>query len=181
MNARMLALAGAGLPSVRPDDVPPAYRALAEEGWTVDADGACLLSALRAGWSGSAAGEFGDVVHFEATVNGRAMMDHDLPADGPERRHRLLRRSVAYACLALRAAPAEGGHAVLGYVSLSEGGLSDDTPTSHVTFCTRRPDVLPYVDRIEDYSGEALLELSRDDAVELLAATAGPAPRSRHS
>ncbi|MFF4487175.1 hypothetical protein ACFY0F_11880 [Streptomyces sp. NPDC001544] len=170
MNDRMLTLVGPDLPSVGPDDVPAAYRAIAAQGWTVDANDACLLSALEGGYRGSTVEEFQDIVHFEATVNGRAMMDYDLPAAGPERQDQLLRRSIAYACMVLQAVPAESEHAVLGYVSLSEGGLSDDTLTSHVTFCTRRPGVLPYVDQIQGYSEEALLELSRDDAVKVLAA-----------
>ncbi|GAA5705695.1 hypothetical protein Save01_06548 [Streptomyces avermitilis] len=168
MNEIMLSLAGAELPSVLPDDVPAAYRAIAEEGWTVDGNGAYLLSALQAGYHGSTAGEFEDIVHFEATVNGRGMMDYDLPASGPERQNRLLRRSIAYACLALQAAPAESEHPLLGYVSLSEGGLSDDTLTANVTFCTRRSGIPPYVSDIQDYSEESLLELSRDDAVNAL-------------
>ncbi|MGW2639441.1 hypothetical protein [Streptomyces sp. NPDC001348] len=169
MNHRMLALVGLDLPSVRPDDVPSAYRAIAAEGWTVDANDAYLLSVLLGGYHGPAVKEFQDIVHFEATVNGRAMMDYHLPA-GPERQDQLLRRSIAYACMVLQCVPAESEHAVLGYVSLSEGGLSDGILTSHVTFCTRRPGVLPYVDQIQGYSEEALLELSRDDAVEVLAA-----------
>ncbi|WP_445684324.1 hypothetical protein [Streptomyces reticuli] len=167
VNDRMHRVVGAGLPSVRPDDVPPAYRAIVEEGWTVTATGARLLSALESGYNGSV-DEFTDVVHVEASVNGRAMMDHDLPAAGPERLNRLLRRSLAYACLALRRVPEESEHPVLGYVSLSEGGLADDTLTSHVTFCTRRPGILPYAGQIQDHSDEALLELSRDDAAKFL-------------
>lgn len=133
----------------------------------MDANDAYLLSVLPRGYHGPAVEEFKDIVHFEATVNGRAM-DYDLPAAGPERQDQLLRRSVAYACTVLQAVPAESEHAVLGYVSLSEGGLSYDTLTSHVAFCTRRPEVMPYVDQIQGYSEEALLELSRDDLDALL-------------
>ncbi|MFF5531371.1 hypothetical protein ACFY71_02660 [Streptomyces cinerochromogenes] len=167
MNDRMRILMGAELPSVRSDDAPPAYRAIAEEGWTVTANGACLLSVLADGYSGTST-EFGDIVHFEASVNGRAMMEYDLPAVGSERQNRLLRRSIAYACLALQAVPEGNEHPVFGYVSLSEGGLMGDTLTSNVTFCTRRPDVPPYVGRIQDYAYEALLELSGGDAEKCL-------------
>ncbi|MGW7789560.1 hypothetical protein [Streptomyces tricolor] len=172
MNDRMRALVGAELPTIRPDDVPPAYLGIVEEGWIVAANGSHLLSALENGYSGSV-GEFPDIVHFEASVNGRAMMDYDLPAAGPDRQSRLLRRSLAYACLALQRVPEGSEHPVLGYISFSEGGLADDTLTSHVTFCTRRPGVLPYVDRIQDYAEEALMEISKDDAVKFLGGYTG--------
>jgi hypothetical protein len=168
MNDRMIGLAGTELPAFRSDDVPTAYRAIVEEGWTADGNGAYLLSALQAGYRGSAADDFEDIVHFEATVNGRGVMDYDLPPSGPQRQNILLRRSVSYACLALQAAPAESSHPIMGYISLSEGGLADDILTAHVTFCTRRPDALQYVDNIQDYSEEALIELSRDDALKAL-------------
>jgi hypothetical protein len=168
MNDRMLGLLGSELPSVHPDDVPAAYRAIAEEGWTLGGNGAYLLSALRAGYHGSTDADIEDIVHFEAAVNGRSMMDYDLPASGPERQDRLLRRSIAYACLALQAVPRECAHEILGYVSLSEGGLSDDRLTASITFCTRRPGVPPYVDDIQDYLEESLLELCRGDAVQAM-------------
>jgi hypothetical protein len=155
-------------PIPRVDDVPTVYRAIAEQGWFVDESGACLLSALKAGHTGKRADAFEDVVHFEATVNGRGMMDFDLPASGPDRQRLLLRRSLAYACLALHIAPIDSPHPILGYVSLSEGGLSGNTLTANVTFCTSRPDLPPYVDDIDACSEEALLELSRADIVCLL-------------
>ncbi|MFJ9818299.1 hypothetical protein ACIRU3_24130 [Streptomyces sp. NPDC101151] len=168
MNGRMFGLAGADLPSVRPDDVPDAYRAITEGGWTVDGNGAYLLSALEVGYHGSTSEKFEDIIHFEATVNGRAMMDYDLPVSAPERQNRLLRRSIAYACLALRASPVESAYEILGYVSLSGGAMSDDALTASVTFCTRRPGIPPYIGNIWDYSEESLLELSKDDAVRML-------------
>ncbi|MEU6594296.1 hypothetical protein ABZ923_34690 [Streptomyces sp. NPDC046881] len=158
----MTALMGTELPHVQRDEVPPAYRAIAEGGWTVAANGAYLLTALQDGYSGSAS-HFEDIVHLEASVNGRVMMDYDLPSADPERRSRLLRRCIAYACLALTYAPSDSDYPLLAYVSMSEGGLEDDTVTSSVTFCTRRPANPPYVDRIEDYTEEALLEVSVDD------------------
>ncbi|KOV90251.1 hypothetical protein [Streptomyces sp. NRRL B-3648] len=158
----MTALMGTELPHVQQNEVPLAYRAIAEGGWTVAANGAYLLTALQDGYSGSASG-FEDIVHLEASVNGRAMMDYDLPSADPERGIRLLRRCIAYACLALTHVPGDSDYPVLAYVSLSEGGLEDDTLTSSVTFCTRRPVIPPYVDRIEDYTEEALLEISVDD------------------
>ncbi|MFI0807692.1 hypothetical protein [Streptomyces echinatus] len=158
----MTALMGNEFLHVQQNEVPPAYRAIAEGGWTVAENGAYLLTALQGGYSGSTS-DFEDVVHLEASVNGRAMMDYDLPAAIPERRSRLLRRCIAYACLALSCVPSDSDYPVLAYVSLSEGGLVDDTLTSSVTFCTRRPAILPYVDRIEGYTEEALLEVSADE------------------
>ncbi|WP_367323548.1 hypothetical protein [Streptomyces sp. HUAS ZL42] len=134
----------------------------------MDESGAHLLSALQSGYNGAALEDFADIVHFEATVNGRGMMDYDLPASGPERRDQLLRRSLAYACMALKATPEESAHPIQGYVSFSEGGLSDDSLTANITFCTSRPHVPPYVGDIRSYREEALLELTRDDAKKLM-------------
>jgi hypothetical protein len=168
MNDKMFALVGTELPQVHLDDVPAAYRAIAEEGWIVGRHGAYLLAALGEGYHGFSAAQFDDIVHLEASVNGRGMMDYDLPDSGPERLYPLLRRSIAYACLVLKLAPADDEHKILGYVSLSEGGMSDDVLTAHVTFCTRRSGVPPYINNVQDYAEESLLELCRDDAVRML-------------
>ncbi|MFJ4202505.1 hypothetical protein ACIP2Y_23165 [Streptomyces sviceus] len=151
-------------PCVREDYVPDQFRAVVQGGWTV-ADGAQLLAALYSNYSGAALSEFGDVVHYEATVNGRGMMDYDLPHTGPERSRSLLSRSMAYACMALLAVPAGWPWPILGYVSLSEGGIGDDLLTAHVTFCSRRVGLPPYVREMELYTHEALIEISPDDAV----------------
>ncbi|MFF1764060.1 hypothetical protein [Streptomyces sp. NPDC058249] len=164
----MSELIGTEPPFVREDDIPAAFRAIVAEGWIVDECGAQLLKSLRSGYSGATCDEAGDVVHFEATVNGRGMMDYDLPQSGPDRQNQLMRRSLAYACAALQAAPANHEWPVLGYVSLSEGGLDDDLQTAHVTFCSSRPSVPRYVEDLDAYTQEALLEVSREDAAALL-------------
>ncbi|WP_406443210.1 hypothetical protein OHB14_30070 [Streptomyces sp. NBC_01613] len=57
---------------------------------------------------------------------------------------------------------------MLGYVSLSEGGLEDDVLTAHVTFCSDHPNLPRYVDDVDAYTHEALLEISQEDAPALL-------------
>ncbi|MFF9128636.1 hypothetical protein [Streptomyces sp. NPDC014806] len=166
MNAWMSAHLGAGGIRVREEDVPEPFRLIVHEGWTVDGD-AHLLTALRSGYHGTVRSEWRDVIPYEAAVNGRGMMDYDLPEAGRERLDALLRRSLGYACIALRAVPEEQKWPVLGYVSLSEGGLEGGLLTAHVTFCSERPDLPRYVDDVNAYSQEALLEISQQD-VELL-------------
>ncbi|WP_324606168.1 putative T7SS-secreted protein [Streptomyces griseus] len=167
MNVKMTELTGGVLPQVRGDDVPASYRAIVQDGWIVGEGGALLLVALYAGYSGSSFDTFEDVTHYEATVNGRGMMDYDLPSQGPGRVDRLLRRSLAYACLALRAA-LTGEEKIMGYVSMSEGGLSGDIMTGHVTFCVSHSSLQPYLGDIQNYTQEALLEVSQEDALQLL-------------
>ncbi|MEU5892815.1 hypothetical protein ABZ835_39145 [Streptomyces sp. NPDC047461] len=147
--------------------MPDQFRAVTHAGWTMDG-GAQLLSALRSGYSGSGRARFEDVVHYEATVNGRGMTDYDLPVSGPERLAALLRRSLGYACTALLTVPPGRPWPTLAYISLSGGGLHDASLTAHVTFCSRRPDVPPYLGDLESYEEEALMELSQEDAAALL-------------
>lgn len=147
--------------------MPDQFRAVVRGGWLLDGD-AQLLAVLHSGYSGGGRQEFPDVIHYEATVNGRGMMDYDLPDSGPGRRESLLRRSLAYACTALLAVPASQPWPTLAYVSLSEGGLEDDLLTAHVTFCSQRPGVPPYVSDVNSYRQEALLEISQDDAAIIL-------------
>ncbi|MFE7167090.1 hypothetical protein [Streptomyces sp. NPDC057616] len=104
MNAGMLDLLGGVTPSAREQDVPEPFRAVVREGWILDG-GAQLLTVLHSGYSGGGSQDFEDVVHYEATVNGRGMTDYDLPRSGTERLETLLRRSVGYACTALQAVP----------------------------------------------------------------------------
>ncbi|MET7730913.1 hypothetical protein ABZT02_06055 [Streptomyces sp. NPDC005402] len=153
---------------VREECVPDQFRAVVQGGWTVE-NGAHVLTALYSNYSGAVQSEFGDVVHFEATVNGRGMMDYDLPDSGPERLKSLLDRSLAYACTALLAAPVSGPWPVLGYISLSEGGIDDNLLTAHVTFCTRRVGLPPFVQDMDSYTHEALMEISQRDAPAMLA------------
>ncbi|WP_371669414.1 hypothetical protein OG985_18155 [Streptomyces sp. NBC_00289] len=56
---------------------------------------------------------------------------------------------------------------MLGYVSLAAGGLADDVLTANVTFCSRRPNRPAYVDDIEAYTREALMEVSQQEAATL--------------
>ncbi|WP_234438958.1 hypothetical protein [Streptomyces sp. NRRL B-3229] len=155
---------------VREEHVPDQFRAVVQRGW-IEQDGAQLLAALYSNYSGAAQSGFEDVVQYEATVNGRGMMDYDLPSSGPERSGPLLNRTFSYACTALLAVPAGWPWPILAYVSLSEGGLDDDLLTAHVTFCSRRPGLPPFVQEIESYTHEALMEISRDDAKVKLART----------
>lgn len=163
----MSELLGTVEPHAREEDVPDQFRAVTHAGWTVDGD-AQLLSALQSGYSGSGRAQFEDAVHYEATVNGRGMTDYDLPASGPERLAALLRRSLGYACTALLTVPPGSPWPTLAYISLSGGGLHDASLTAHVTFCSRRPDVPPYLGDLESYEEEALIELSQEDAATLL-------------
>ncbi|MEU5535288.1 hypothetical protein [Streptomyces sp. NPDC020362] len=153
----MAAFLGQGLPA-REGDVPAPFRDVVRAGWVLD-DGALVLAELRSGYVGAGRSGFTDVIHYEATVNGRGMTDYDLPRGGPERARTLLCRSVGYARPALAAVPQGCEWPVLAYVSLSEGGSTDDLLTAHVTFCTERPGVAPYVADLESCR-EALMELS---------------------
>ncbi|MEV5531429.1 hypothetical protein [Streptomyces prunicolor] len=157
------------------EDVPDSFRAIVRAGWTTEGD-AQLLTAPFSGFSGTPLTEFDEAIHYEATVNGRGMMDYDLPESGPERLKTLLRRSLGYACTALLAAPESHLRPVLGYISLSEGGLEDNLLTAHVTFCSARPGLPRYVDDMDSYKHEALLEVSQDDTKAL---SRGPGTRSR--
>ena len=123
MNSRMFDLLGGVEPRAREEDVPDQFRAVVRGGWTVDGE-AQLLTVLHSGYSGGGGQECEDVIHYEATVNGRGMMDYDLPDSGPERREPLLRRSLGYACTALLAVQASQRWPMLGYISLSEGAIS---------------------------------------------------------
>ncbi|MFD4557094.1 hypothetical protein ACFWP5_22720 [Streptomyces sp. NPDC058469] len=152
---------------VQEEDVPDPFRAIVRAGWTSEGD-AQLLTALFSGYSGTPLTEFDDVIHYEATVNGRGMTDYDLPESDPERDKTLLRRSLGYACIALLAVPVSHPWPMFGYVSLSEGGLEGDLLTAHVTFSSERPGLPRYVDDMDSYKHEALLEVSQDDAKALL-------------
>lgn len=154
-------------PHAREKDVPDQFRAVTQAGWTMDGD-AQLLSALRSGYSGAGRAQFEDVVHYEATVNGRGMTDYDLPVSGPERFAALQRRSLGYACTALLTLPPGTPWPTLAYISLSGEGPNDAFLTAHVAFCSHRPDVPPYVGDLESYEKEALIELSQEDAASLL-------------
>ncbi|WP_307176608.1 hypothetical protein [Streptomyces africanus] len=164
----MFELLGTAEPHARTEDAPEPFQAIADAGWTRDGD-AHLLTALRSGYSGAGRMDFEDVIHYEATVNGRGMTDYDLPASGAERRGTLLRRCLGYACAALRAVPDRQTRSVVGYVSLSEGGLADNLLTARVTFCSVHPGLPRYLDDMDSYTQEALLEIEQEDAAAMLA------------
>ncbi|MGW4676203.1 hypothetical protein [Streptomyces sp. NPDC004324] len=148
-------------------DIPQPFRDVAGHGWTVTSGGAVLLTELAEGTVGS----YFDVVQEETSVNGRAMTDYDLPASGKDREEPLLRRCLAYAFACLESAEGKfGEYSVSAYVSLSMGGLDDDTLTANVTFTMRRPGLASYVPDIEGYVHEALLEIRHDD----YSSSAGP-------
>ncbi|MYV42156.1 hypothetical protein GT030_25635 [Streptomyces sp. SID1328] len=168
MNAAMRSLMDGGVPSIQADDAPLAFREIAGAGWLLDDRGAVLLVALNGPNGQSAPKGVEDISYFEAQANGRGMMDYDLSVSGAERKQILLRRSLAYACLALRNLPEQIRTPVHAYISMSEGGLSDDTVTANVTFSAVRDGVAAYIDDIDIYEEEALLELTSSDARGLL-------------
>ncbi|MBT2364962.1 hypothetical protein J7E88_06400 [Streptomyces sp. ISL-10] len=138
-------------------DIPPMFLDIAKEGWTTTASGAYVLAALAASGPG---GAYADLVHEEAVVNGRGMVDHDLPPSGRERMEPLVRRCLAYALRCLAGDPAAPADPVLAaYISVSESWTEERTVTAYVTFCRTYPGVPPYVTDPEDYRHEALLEL----------------------
>jgi hypothetical protein len=167
VNARMSDLLGRIEPCVREEYLPDLFRGVVRGSWVVDG-GVHLLTVFSSGYSGAASADFEDMIHYEATVNSRGMLDYDLPNSGIDRSKPLLER-LAYACMALVAVPASWPWSILGYVSLSEGGIDDDLLTAHVTFCSRRDGLPPYVKEIDSYTHEALMEISQDDAATMLA------------
>ncbi|MFI8503544.1 hypothetical protein ACIGFK_34325 [Streptomyces sp. NPDC085524] len=143
------------LEDITPDEVPSGFIRVAEAGWEIRPSGAHVLSALKS----SPAGPFTDVVHEEYSVNGRGMMDYDLPAFGPERESKLLRRCVAYAISCLQHAnELHSAVEISAYISLSYGGLNDDHLTANVTFCGNHPGVRPYAADLEDFAIESILK-----------------------
>lgn len=170
MNERMSRLLAEAQLDAKEDveegDAPDPFLAIVAEGWMVDANGAQLLKALHPGYASTGRPEgLEDVIHYEASVNGRGMMDYDLPPSGPDRQKLLMRRCLGYSYAALRAVPSSYEWPVFGYVSLSDGGLHDDTLTANVTFCSQRTDVIPYVADVNSYADEALLEISQTDVL----------------
>ncbi|MFI2368410.1 hypothetical protein [Streptomyces sp. NPDC018833] len=138
-------------------DIPPMFLAISNEGWTTTPSGAYVLAALAASGPG---GTYADLVHEEVTLNGRGMVDHDLPPKGRERVEPLVRRCLAYARRCLAGAEEVPVDPMLtAYVSVSESWTEERTVTAYVTFCRTHPGVSPYVTDPEDYRHEALLEL----------------------
>ncbi|MFD4538392.1 hypothetical protein [Streptomyces bauhiniae] len=168
MNDAMRSLMDGDVPAIAADDAPIAFREIAGAGWLVDDQGAVLLVALNEANDQPVPRGIDDISYFEAQLNGRGMMDYDLSVSGAERGEILLRRSLAYACLALRNVSEQIKIPVRAYISMSQGGLSDDTVTANVTFSAVRDGVAAYIDDVGIYEEEALLELTSSDARELL-------------
>lgn len=142
------------------EDIPPLFREVAERGWSTTDTGARLLTDLRP--EGEAT--YFDRLAEETSVNGRGMIDWDLPTATAERTNPLLRRCLAYIGACLRKAAGEfGDDRVKAYLSLSLGGLDDDLMTAHVTFCTPRPELPPYIANLEEAKDAAVAEISLAD------------------
>ncbi|MGW7351787.1 hypothetical protein [Streptomyces sp. NPDC054784] len=147
---------------VSDEDIPHGHRETFAEGWTQNEDGALLVTSLWNSYFGDL--ENNDPVHTESTVNGRAMMDHDLPNDARERLETLLRRSVSYACAGIRSSLEVAAEpTVRAYISVSESAEEHPRLTAHVTFCTHRANSIPYIEDIESFTQEGILELGHDD------------------
>ncbi|GGN28335.1 hypothetical protein GCM10011578_064350 [Streptomyces fuscichromogenes] len=143
--------------------VPPSLRTLIDPGWVIEADGACLLVALRDGYHGSRA-VFADATGFEASVNGLGIPDRDLGAEAGERTRDLFVRAVSYAAFALTRAEsttATGG--LTAVVSLSNSLEEEPGVTARVTFFLERDDEPSLVEDVDAYREEALLVFRRSD------------------
>jgi hypothetical protein len=141
-------------------DIPPMFLEVVREGWSYTPNGARVLRGLLPISTAS----YGDLLQEETSINGRGMVDYDLPRNPAERNNILLRRCFAYAFSCLdRASEEFNDKDVRGYVSLSMGGVHDDVMTANVTFCTPNPNSPPYISNLESVSNEAIAELSVDD------------------
>ncbi|MER7106239.1 hypothetical protein [Streptomyces sp. NPDC000229] len=148
------------LTDLRDEDIPPMFSEVKEEGWSYTPNGARVLTGLLP----ENHSPYFDVLQEETSINGRGMIDYDLPATGAERTEALLRRSLSYAFACLgKAGERFGDQEVKAYVSLSLGGCDDDTMTAYVTFCTPNPNAAPYVRDLENVQNEAIIELSLED------------------
>ncbi|MFG2737371.1 hypothetical protein ACGFX7_21450 [Streptomyces harbinensis] len=124
-------------------DVSAAHQQVVEEGWTKTDEGALLLHGLLEQYSGNLHA-FHDVLALEAAVNGRGVVDWDLPMEDARRRQPLVRRAFAFAYAALARAR-EQGFAVLAYVSVSRADTDEAPLTAHVTWCGVHPELPPYL------------------------------------
>jgi hypothetical protein len=146
------------------EDIPQAFREILEQGWQ-EVNGLWLLKALHEGYVGDADGFTGSV-EAEATLNGRGMIDYDLPDETPQRLTTLVRRSFAYAGAGtLSAERVAGNPGVVAYVSVSEGDDGSGLHSANVTFCVPRENEPGYVSDFDSYEREALAELRGDDDV----------------
>ncbi|MCK1815416.1 hypothetical protein MTQ13_14190 [Streptomyces sp. XM4011] len=136
-------LAGIDLGTLDGSDISAAHQQVIEEGWTATDDGALLLRGLLERYSGDLHA-FHDVVALESAVNGRGVVDWDLPMDDARRRQPLVRRAFDFAYAALARAR-EQGFAVLAYVSISRADTDEAPLTAHVTMCGVHPELPPYL------------------------------------
>ncbi|WP_158754705.1 hypothetical protein [Streptomyces sp. NRRL F-2580] len=141
-------------------DIPPMFHEVAAEGWSYTPNGARVLTGLVPELTSS----YFDVLQEETSINGRGMIDYDLPAAASERTGPLLRRCLAYAFACLVEAERKfGDQEVRSYVTLSMGGEGDDLLTATVTFCTHTPNAVPYIRDIENVQDAAVAELTSGD------------------
>ncbi|MFF2861600.1 hypothetical protein ACFVSX_17090 [Streptomyces rubiginosohelvolus] len=141
-------------------DIPAMFREVVERGWSVTAAGGRVLTDLRPATSGT----YVDRLAEETTINGRGMIDYDLPATPGERTPLLVRRCLAYVYACLRKAQEEFRDTqVKAYVSLSFADTEEALLTSNVTFCTPLPDVRPYIPNLEAVTDAAVAEISLED------------------
>ncbi|NUK05788.1 hypothetical protein [Streptomyces lunaelactis] len=145
---------------LKDEDIPPMFLEAMREGWSYTPNGARVLTGLIP----DVASPYFDVLQEETLINGRGMIDYDLPPTGPERTGSLLKRCLSYAFGVLdEASKAFGDQEFRAYVSLSLSGSNDDTMTANVTFCTTNPSIEPYVRDLESVQNEAIVELSLED------------------
>ncbi|MGW1493810.1 hypothetical protein [Streptomyces sp. NPDC002402] len=145
---------------LKDEDIPPMFLEVMRAGWSYTPNGARVLTDLIP----DVTSPYFDVLQEETSINGRGMIDYDLPPTGPERTGTLLKRCLSYAFGALdEASKIFEDREVRAYVLLSLGGSNDDTMTANVTFCTNDPNVAPYIRDLENVQNEAIIELSLGD------------------
>ncbi|GLZ42888.1 hypothetical protein [Actinokineospora sp. NBRC 105648] len=160
-DAMRVLLGTVDLASVGLSDVPPGWMADAvRQGWTVEPDGAVVATALRASYAGHRSA-FSDRTDYEAAVNGRGMVDYDIPLDHQDRRTIVVRRSWAY--LTSMLAPAHGTALVTGQVSIGLSRTENPFWEAHVTFWTDRDDEPPYYNLDTVPQEDAVLQMRADD------------------
>jgi hypothetical protein len=139
------------------DELPEQYRAVVDEGWTVDERGAWLLRGFLATYFGKAEA-FSDVTGYEAAVNGRG-----IPGDGLSATE-LAGRGVAFARAALTRLGAEHPEhpPATAYVSIGVVGMDDDEAyVGDVTFVTAHDGEPPYLG--EHATGNAVLAIGEGE------------------
>lgn len=153
---------GVDLDQLSSADIPSAFQSILEGGWVYDDSGAWVLRRLAD--PGTHSHGLLDPVQREATINGRGMIDYDLPKETALRKPPLFRRSIAYACAGIDHALQSGpGRYATSYVSASHAAEGERTLTTNVTFCTMRGDRVPYVENMDEFREEGLMEITAPD------------------